>query len=129
MLQNFMLSAKPWQKYLMGIISFFLLCIATLLFMLCIAAFGITKVDTPEYVLIPLTTVLLTVSSFLDSFCLGKVFKEKGMLIGLSVGFIFSILIVVLSVHFGIFAFSNILYTKLSAVVLAAMCGGILGVN
>ncbi len=102
---------------------------ATIGFMLCIAAFGITKIDTPEYILIPLTTTLLTFSSFLDSYALGKLFKEKGIMIGGCVAGIFSVVVIALAVHFGTFAFSNILYTKLLAITFAGILGGILGVN
>lgn len=106
-----------------------MLCISTLLFLLCIAAFTITRIDTPEYVLIPLTTILLTVSSFLDSFLLGKVFKEKGIAIGFTVGLIFCTLIILLAVYYDTLAFSEIFITKISAVLFAGICGGILGVN
>ena len=129
MLQKIMLSAKPWQQFLLKLLSFILLSVATLLFLLCLAAIGITRIDTPEYILIPLTTILLTVSSFLDSYRLGKVFKEKGMVIGITIGTIFSILIIVLALYFGTFAFTQIFATKISAVMLAGICGGILGVN
>ena len=124
-----MLSAKPWQQFLLKLLSFILLSVATLLFFLCLAAIGITRIDTPEYILIPLTTILLTVSSFLDSYRLGKVFKEKGMVIGITIGTIFSILIIVLALYFGTFTFTQIFATKISAVMLAGICGGILGVN
>ena len=129
MLQNLMLSAKPWQKLIFNFISLILLCIATLGFMLCIAAFGITKIDTPEYILIPLTTILLTLSSFLDSYALGKIFKEKGIMIGCCVAGILSVIVITLAVHFDTFSFSNILYSKLLAVTFAGILGGILGVN
>ena len=97
--------------------------------MLCIAAFGITKIDKPEYILIPLTTILLTLSSFLDSYALGKIFKEKGIMIGCCVAGIFSVIVITLAVHFDTFSFSNILYSKLLAVTFAGILGGILGVN
>ena len=129
MLQKFMLSAKPWQQFLLKVLSFIMLCVTTLLFLMCIAAFAITRIDTPEYVLIPLTTILLTVSSFLDSFALGKIFKEKGIVLGAIVGIIFSILVVLLSIYFNTFVFTQIFITKISAVMLAGICGGILGVN
>lgn len=129
MLQKFMLSTKPWQQFLIKFLSFTMLCISTLLFLLCIAAFTITRIDTPEYVLIPLTTILLTVSSFLDSFLLGKVFKEKGIAIGFTVGLIFCTLIILLAVYYDTLAFSEIFITKISAVLFAGICGGILGVN
>ena len=129
MLQKFMLSAKPWQQFLLKLLSFILLAIATLLFFLCLAAIGITRIDTQEYILIPLTTILLTVSSFLDSYRLGRVFKEKGMVIGIIIGTIFSVLIIALAVYFKTFAFTKIFATKISAVMLAGIFGGILGVN
>ena len=129
MLQKIMLSAKPWQQFLLKLLSFILLAIATLLFFLCLAAIGITRIDTPEYILIPLTTILLTVSSFLDSYRLGRVFKEKGMVIGIIIGTIFSVLIIALAVYFKTFAFTKIFATKITAVMLAGIFGGILGVN
>ncbi len=124
-----MLSAKPWQKFIFHAISYLCFCIATLGFLLCIAAFAITKIDTPEYILIPLTTILLTFTSFLNSYALGKVFKEKGIAIGCSVAAIISIIIIALAVYFETFSFSNILYTKIASVFLAGVLGGILGVN
>ena len=129
MLQKFMLSAKPWQQFLIKFLAFTMVCVFTLLFFLCIAALGITRIDTPEYVLIPITTILLTASSFLDSFLLGKIFREKGIVIGFIVGLIFCLLIILLSIHYNTLAFSEIFITKISAVLLAGVCGGILGVN
>ena len=124
-----MLSAKPWQRFLIKFLAFTMLCVFTLLFLICIAALGITRIDTPEYVLIPITTILLTTSSFLDSFLLGKIFREKGIVIGFIVGLIFCALIILLSIHYKTLVFSEIFITKISAVLLAGICGGILGVN
>ena len=115
--------------FLFKILSFSILCIFTLVFFLCIAAFAIMKIDTPEYVLIPLSTILLTASSFLNSFAVGKVFKEKGIVLGITIGSIFSILITLLAFYFGTFAFTQIFITKISAVMLAGLLGGIIGVN
>ncbi len=129
MLQKFLLSRKPWQKILFHAITFTLLCIATLGFLLCIGAFFIVRIDTPEYVLIPLTTSLLAFSSFLDSFILAKLFKENGMLIGLVVSLIFIALIMTAAVVYKTFALSSLLATKLCAIAFAGILGGILGVN
>ena len=93
------------------------------------AAFVIIKVDTPEYVLIPLTTVMLTFSAFIDSFILGKIFREKGIVIGITISVIFILLITAVACYYQTFSLTNILFTKYSAVTFASVTGGILGVN
>ncbi|MBP0980444.1 MAG: TIGR04086 family membrane protein, partial [Oscillospiraceae bacterium] len=116
MLQKILISAKPWQKYMMTIILHIIVCIAILTFLLSIAAFTLVRIDTPDYILVPLTTLLLTAASFMDAFLLGKVYKEKGAVIGISVGFVFSFLITVISIYYGIFSLSSLYITKLCAV-------------
>lgn len=129
MIQKFMVTARPWQRYLIGLITFLMVSLATLVFMLCIAAFMLTRIDTPDYILIPLTTVMLTVSSFLDAFLIGKVQKENGILIGLSIAAIFSMLIIVVALHYKTFQLSSIFISKIAAVIFAGIAGSIAGVN
>jgi len=129
LLQKFILSASERQKLLLKIISFVLICVATFGFMLCITAFIIVRVDTPEYVLIPLTTGLLTFSSFINSFFLAKIFKENGIIIGCTVSGIYVCFIIISAVLYGTFSLSEILVTKVSAIIIAGVLGGILGVN
>ena len=129
MIQKFMVTARPWQRYLIGFITFLMVSLATLVFMLCIAAFMLTRIDTPDYILIPLTTVMLTVSSFLDAFLIGKVQKENGILIGLSIAGIFCMLITVVALHYKTFQLSSIFISKIAAVLFAGIAGGIAGVN
>lgn len=124
-----MVTARPWQRYLIGLITFLMVSLATLVFMLCIAAFMLTRIDTPDYILIPLTTVMLTVSSFLDAFLIGKVQKENGILIGLSIAAIFSMLIIVVALHYKTFQLSSIFISKIAAVIFAGIAGSIAGVN
>lgn len=129
MLQKILISAKPWQKNIANIILYIMVCISTITFLLCIAAFTIVRIDTPDYILVPLTTLLLTVASFLDAFLLGKIYKEKGVAIGASVGCVFICIITAISLYYGIFSLSNIYITKLGAVLRAGALGGISGVN
>ena len=97
LLEKILISAKPWQKYMANIILYIMVCISTITFLLCIAAFTIARIDTPDYILVPLTTLLLTVASFLDAFLLGKIYKEKGVAIGVSVGCVFICIITAIS--------------------------------
>ena len=124
-----MVTASPWQKYLIYSVIYVSLCIASLITVLSVAAFTITRIDTPDYILIPLTTVLVTASSFVDSFLIAKTFKEKGALIGLSVGLIFCAIITRISFYYGLFSINRIYLTTLASVMLAGVCGGISGVN
>ncbi len=129
MLQKFMITARPWQKYMINFAIYIMLCIATLGFILCIGAFAITRIDTPDYILIPLTTIMLTCASFTDAFLLGKVYKENGFATGLAVGLIFCAIITLVAVKYGIFAFTNLYISKAAAVLFAGILGGIAGVN
>ncbi|MBQ3008557.1 MAG: TIGR04086 family membrane protein [Oscillospiraceae bacterium] len=129
MLHNFLLTAQPWQKFAFRAISFISTCIATLGFLLCVTAFIIVRIDTPEYILIPLTTCLLTFSSFLDSLFLAKVFKENGIIIGISIGIIFVLIIIMLAICNQSFAVTAMFATKVISIMMAGMLGGILGVN
>ncbi|MBQ8603716.1 MAG: TIGR04086 family membrane protein [Oscillospiraceae bacterium] len=129
MLQKLLFSSQPWQKYLVKIIAFILFCAATLGFLLCIAAFMIIRIDTPEYVLIPLTTVMLAFTSFIDSFLLAKIMKENGLVTGLAVGMIFVIMVIALGLYHKTFALTGLFFSKVAAVLLAGAMGGILGVN
>lgn len=89
----------------------------------------ITSIDTPEYILVPLTTILLTLSSFIDSFLLAKVQKEKGIAIGFSTGIIFSVIVITLAIYHNSMVFTGIFFSKIFACILAGTLGGILGVN
>ena len=96
---------------------------------LCIAALAITKVDTPEHLLIPLTTILITLSSFLGSFILSKLFRENGLLVGSCVSAVFTVMILIMSFAYSTFNISGLLFSKLAAVFTSGILGGILGVN
>ena len=124
-----MITAKPWQKYVISTIAYIVLCISTLIFILCIGAFMITRIDTPDYVLIPITTIMLTVAAFIDSFLLGKIYKENGLVTGMTVGVLFCCIIIVIALHYNTFAITNLLISKIAAVLLAGILGGITGVN
>ncbi len=108
---------------------FISVCIATLGFLLCIAAFMIIRIDTPDYVLIPLTTLLLTFSSFIDSFLLAKVMRENGIIVGVSVGTIFTAIVIFLALYHGTLAMTGLFFSKITAVLFAGALGGIIGVN
>ena len=129
MFDKFLITAKPWQRYTVYTIGYLILCIATMLFILSIAAFTITRIDTPDYILIPLTTILLTCSSFMDAFLLGKTYKENGLVTGAIIGLIFSLIITAISIKYSMFAFTGIYFSKIASVILAGMLGGLLGVN
>ncbi len=128
MLQKIIFNMAPWQKLLFKVFGYIFICFMTLGFLLSIAAFMIVRIDTPDYVIIPLTTFLLTFASFTDSFLLAKSFKEKGLLTGVYIGVIFSAIVICMAFYYGSFAFTNIFITKIAAVILAGMAGGLLGV-
>ena len=129
MLQKFMLSQNKAGQMAIHFITFMAVCAATFGFLMCCVAFVIVRVDTPDYVLIPLTTAILTCSAFMDSFLLSKVFKENGRIIGLCTALIFVFFVLVVSFSNKSFALTNILLSKVCAIAFAGLLGGILGVN
>ena len=129
MLQKLMLTQKPWQKIVLKVFIFITVCLATIGFLFCCAAFIIVRIDTPEYVLVPLTTGLMSFAAFLDSFLLSKLFKENGMIIGLATSAILVLLVVSSALIYGTFSMTSIFLTKVFAIIMAGALGGILGVN
>lgn len=129
MLQKLMLNQKTWQKVVMHTVIFLTVCTATFGFLLCCGALVIVRIDTPDYVLVPITTALMTFSSFIDSFLLGKVYKENGLIIGAATGGLFVLIIVILALFYRSFALTPLLLSKVCAVMAAGLLGGILGVN
>ena len=97
--------------------------------MLCMGALIITNVDTPDYILIPLSTILITMASFLDSFVIAKLFKENGLFVGLVIGLIFALLIVIIALVHSSMAFTSLFISKIRSVIAAGLIGGIIGVN
>ena len=89
----------------------------------------LVQVDTPDYVLIPLTTMILALSSFIDSFIISKVLKENGLVTGFAIGLIFTGITIALAIYYGTFTITSLFATKTAAVLSAGMFGGILGVN
>lgn len=129
MFKKLNLTMPDWQKNIIKIVSFVIICLFTFLIFMSVGAVIITKIDTAESFLIPFTTVLCAVSSFTDSFILSKIKRENGLIIGLSTGIVFCIIILVLSKYYNSFHITPLLGTKIAAIIISGALGGILGVN
>ena len=98
--------------------------------LLALLAFILGKMETLPKGIIPVLTIIVScVAVFFGSFIASLMLKEKGLVNGLIIAFIFSA--IVLSIAFftyeAEFGLSGI--TKLSAIFISGILGGILGVN
>ncbi len=128
MLQRIMMAQTNLQKFITKSIIGLIVSFATFGFFICVLSLIIIRVDTPQYILIPITTGILTFASFIDSFLLAKIFKENGLLIGLLTGFVFVVILLVCAFSMQTFSFSSLFFTKFFAIMLAGALGGLLGV-
>ena len=98
--------------------------------LLALLAFVLGKMETLPKGIIPVLTIIVScVAVFFGSFIASLMLKEKGIVNGLIIAFIFSA--IVLSIAFftyeAEFGLSGI--TKLAAIFISGILGGILGVN
>lgn len=129
MLSNFISSKEYGIKIAGKVLSLILFCFLTVLVFFSIAAFIITKTDFSYEILVTLTTSLLALSAFVDSFVVSRIIKENGMFIGLIIGAIIFIFVLLASIFYGQLKLSSMLFTKFAAIMLSGTIGGIVGVN
>ena len=116
-------------KVVVKFILFALFCICSLLLLLSIAAIAITKIDFTYGALDPVTSAIVAVSSVFSGFVTSRVFKENGLIWGISAGIVISVFIIAAAVYTSSFKISTVLLTKLVIALIAGAMGGILGVN
>ncbi len=129
MLLKFLISKTSTQKLIIKIIICLILSFFTFGFLLCAFSLIILQFDTPQNILIPITTGILTFSSFIDSFILAKVFKENGLIIGVFISLVFIMIFIVCAVVSSSFSLTNLFYTKVISIFLAGVLGGLIGVS
>lgn len=129
MLSNFISSKEYTLKIIGKVLSLMLFCFITVLLFFLIAAFVITKTDFSYEMLATITTILLSAAAFLDSFVVSRFIKENGLVIGAIIGTIIFVFVLIASLSLGQFRLSSMLFTKLAAIVISGVIGGIIGVN
>ncbi len=128
-MQKLLISKTNTQKLIIKILLSILVCVMSFGFLISVFSLIILRFDTPQYILIPITTGILIFASFLDSFILAKLFKENGLFIGVFVSFVFVVLFIVCAVLSDSLSFTNIFFTKIISILLAGTLGGIAGVS
>ncbi|MEG0019332.1 MAG: TIGR04086 family membrane protein [Oscillospiraceae bacterium] len=129
LLNNFFASKEYGIKTVCKIISLLLFCFATIFILFCIAAVIITKTDFSYSIIFPVTTALFSGAAFIDSFIVSRLIKENGLAIGIIIGIIIFSAVLIMSIWFKQFKISGIMFTKLTAIMLSGIIGGVLGVN
>lgn len=129
MLGKFLIAQKPSVQTAIKAIILIVSCTLSILLLFCITAVIIVKIDTPDTILVPLTTILFALAAFGISFLFAKSKKENGFIIGISIGIVFFAMIVLIALFTAQFKLSNIFFTKFFTIMISGALGGVLGVN
>ena len=116
-------------KVVVNFILFALFCICSLLLLLSVAAIAITKIDFAYSALDPVTSAIVAISAAFSGFVASRLFKENGLIWGISAGIVISAFIIAAALYTDSFKISSVLLTKIVISVVAGAMGGILGVN
>lgn len=128
MLYNILNKADTF-KVVVKFILFALFCICGLLLFLSVAAMAITKIDFAYNALDPVTSAIVAISAIFSGFVTSRLFKENGLIWGVSAGVVISVFIIAAALYTDSFKISSTLLTKIVISLVAGAMGGILGVN
>lgn len=113
------------KNILISIISFCILTSILLLFMASI----ITVQNIPHNVFPFISSIVVGISSFVSSFILAKLTKEKGLLNGVLLGIFLSVIISFIGLVLNGIQISTLMYIKTIIIIIMSSLGGVLGVN
>lgn len=105
------------------------LCLLCNIMLFSLTAFIITKTDFTFEILLPLTSVILAVSSFICSFITSRYHKENGLICGILAASVISVFVISISLFNNTFNISIPLLTKICSIYFSGAAGGIIGVN
>ena len=129
MLYKFISESQNNLKVIFKIFLIVTFCLSVTFVLLCAAAAILSQTDFLYETLSAVTAVILGISAFLNSFVLSKLFKENGWFWGVFSATVLIVFIVISSVYYNTFNFSNIFFTKMVVVLASGTIGGIIGVN
>ena len=116
-------------KILIRLLLIIGLCLLCNIMLFSLTAFVITKTDFTFEILLPLTSVILAVSSFISGFITSRYHKENGLICGILVAFVISVFVISISLFYNTFNISIPLLTKICSICFSGAAGGIIGVN
>ena len=92
-------------------------------------AFVLTKSDFSESVSLMLATMAIAIGTFFSGFVSARLFKRRGLFIGLITGLLTFVLLVIISLASTDTTISSLLLIRLALVAVSSSLGGIFGVN
>ncbi len=110
---------------LLGTLTAFLFSILLLVFFSLL----MTVQNMPSGVVQLFAFLAVAGGGFAGGILAGRLFRQKGLLLGAVTGFVFLLIVLLVNAAFGQFAFGGMLVFKILAGVLAGAFGGIAGVN
>ncbi len=116
-------------KILLRVFLITALCLLCNIILFSMTAFIITKTDFTYEILVPVTNVILAISSFICGFTISKYQKENGLICGILAAAVMSVFVIILSFYNNTFNISVLLATKLCFICFSSAAGGIIGVN
>lgn len=114
-----------YKPVIWGVISgLFSIFVAMLLL-----AFVLTKSNLSESVSMTLATIIIAIGTFFSGLVSAKLFKRRGLFIGLISGLLTFMLLVIISLASTDTSISVLLLIRLAVVAVSSALGGIFGVN
>jgi len=114
-----------YKPIIWGVVSGLLSIFVAMLLM----AFVITKIDFSESVSLTLATIAIVVGTFFSGFVSARLFKRRGLFVGLITGLLVFMLLVVISLALTSSSISTLFLIRLVMVAFSSSLGGIVGVN
>jgi len=114
-----------YKPIVWGVVSGLLSIFAVMLLM----AFVITKIDFTESVSLTLATIAIVVGTFFGGFVSARLFKRRGLFVGLITGLLVFMLLVIISLALTGSSISSLFLIRLIVVAFSSSLGGVLGVN
>lgn len=113
------------KSYLIAI-SVSLICTSIFLIIFSLI---ISKKSIPHAFFSILALIAVSISSFIGSFILSKINKQKGLINGMFLGLIISSIIYIIGIAFNGMTVTNLLYIKFISIIISSCLGGVLGIN
>lgn len=117
------------QKYFKIIITSIIIGTLAVVSVFLLSAFLLSQFNIPASLVPLISTLAGIIGSFTASFVAAKILRKNGMLIGLFCGLMICIFIFIAGMAFFELSLGMIVFTKFIAIIIAAIIGGIFGVN
>ena len=113
MFQKIIFNKTDYLKAFFKIFIIILFSFTTLIVLFILTSIAVSKINFSYKSLLPVTAVILSVNSTFNGFVTSRLFKENGLIWGILAGIITLAIVIIISIYYGIFSFTPILFIKI----------------